>query len=939
MPGTLLFLSFFLFSRSQSRPGAMPPELLQAYREADAYYHRSLTAGYGTAADEALEERLNRIALQKFCLLEKRLVPYGAGADSLRFFLSLKAGELAHYFDSLSVALHYYKQAVALRTALPALADSLVFKPWLFSGQIYFYQNKWDSASYCFQQAEHILARYTHKIAESERLYNAQGVLYFQGGDYLQAGNYFRKAADMLERAGPNFNDFWVNYNINAAIALFRLENDDEAYSILQSLLPYRKHTNEIYNNLGLIEARKGRFQKAIGLYRKVAYHNLLDVGLENDKAAAWLALRQYDSARHCLQAALDKHTRYNGTRSSTDHGLTLKNWGDLEAAQHHYSIALNHYQKALGQFYPAFRDSSLFANPARFSGVFSYIDLFRTLVAKATAFHALYVSSRQTRWAIEELHSFEASFELIDYIGRTYESDEARLFLQKSRDLIHSRPVEMAVELYYRTKDRAFLEKAYQLDQRGKAFILALHDRQNQQVYPSSPARQEELGLKREITRLSLRAGARAAPADTGETSRRIRELEIRLGKIQEALTRTHPAVYVTVPSMATLQKRWLDPQTKLVSYHLGERKLTTFFITATGFGARQQTIYPGFFDDLEAFIRQLHHSLDTTAPADAAQDRLSSFLLKDLADDHHRRLIIIPDNELSYLPFEALKDRDTYLAENFSVQYQYSTSLLKKETGDLKAASTLSFAPFTGQGYAGAGLELEPLLYSLDEIRGLKGSSFTGKQATKKNFLEHMNGSPIIHLATHAVAGDDPGKPPFIAFAPWNALSGSDYLLYSQEIYDLSVKGNQLIILSACETGYGKLVKGEGIMSLSRAFAYAGCPNIITSLWKADDQATALLARKIHSYLREGLSIDEAVHRAKKDYLSDSHINPRMKQPAYWANMVFVGNYKAAAGSTWWIWMLSSAIPVAALCVLIRRCGRTKSFYKKPSPATLSY
>jgi CHAT domain-containing protein len=98
--------------------------------------------------------------------------------------------------------------------------------------------------------------------------------------------------------------------------------------------------------------------------------------------------------------------------------------------------------------------------------------------------------------------------------------------------------------------------------------------------------------------------------------------------------------------------------------------------------------------------------------------------------------------------------------------------------------------------------------------------------------------------------------------------------------------------VILSACETGSGALVKGEGVMSLSRAFTYAGCSNVITSLWKADDYSTAWLTNKVHNYLNKGLSIDRALQQAKLDYLHDPKINPRLKEPYYWAHLVFIGN-----------------------------------------------
>jgi CHAT domain-containing protein len=139
------------------------------------------------------------------------------------------------------------------------------------------------------------------------------------------------------------------------------------------------------------------------------------------------------------------------------------------------------------------------------------------------------------------------------------------------------------------------------------------------------------------------------------------------------------------------------------------------------------------------------------------------------------------------------------------------------------------------------------------------------------------------------------------YIAFYPGN----NDYKLYAQEIYDLNLDSLQLIILSACETGSGQLVKGEGLMSLSRAFTYAGCPNIITSLWKAEDKSTAFITGRLHHYLEKKYTKDEALQQAKLDFLHNPAIDPRLKAPNYWAHLIFIGNYEANHTSKKWWWI----------------------------------
>ena len=151
--------------------------------------------------------------------------------------------------------------------------------------------------------------------------------------------------------------------------------------------------------------------------------------------------------------------------------------------------------------------------------------------------------------------------------------------------------------------------------------------------------------------------------------------------------------------------------------------------------------------------------------------------------------------------------------------------------------------------------------------------------------------------------------------AFYPNN----QEHKLFAQEIYDMDLEKTDLVILSACETGAGKLIKGEGLMSLSRAFAYAGCSNIISSIWKAEDKTVAYITQKLHYYLDEGYTKDRALRQAKLDFLKDISIEPRFKTPNYWATLIFIGQYEPIKKDRTW-WWIAGAVLVIGLAVLFR-------------------
>jgi CHAT domain-containing protein len=185
------------------------------------------------------------------------------------------------------------------------------------------------------------------------------------------------------------------------------------------------------------------------------------------------------------------------------------------------------------------------------------------------------------------------------------------------------------------------------------------------------------------------------------------------------------------------------------------------------------------------------------------------------------------------------------------------------------------------------------------------------------------------IIHLATHASVDNEIPLRSFIAFYPVSGTNPDAFKLYAQEIYNLNLDSTQLVILSACETGTGKLVKGEGLMSLSRAFAYAGCPDIITSLWKAEDNTTAYITKRLHYYLEKGYSKDKALQRAKLDLLKSNEIDPRFKTPNYWAHLLFIGNYEPNHKTLHWWWIAIVIIISAIIYIVITR--RSRSARKK--------
>jgi CHAT domain-containing protein len=458
---------------------------------------------------------------------------------------------------------------------------------------------------------------------------------------------------------------------------------------------------------------------------------------------------------------------------------------------------------------------------------------------------------------------------------------------------------------LYEQTKDKNYLEQAWQFDQMNKASVLSYNiyetELRNSDSLTAKSSR--ESNIRSAITRLSLKATKENDPEKLKEINNSIRDHEIELGKIQDTIftNSRNKNIKPSIPSVKWLQKELLDNKTALLSYHLSEKELLILCFNKNDFIYKKNPVELSFYSTIDSFIRALHTVTgENKFVAGNISQRLYSWLIGPVLSTIHQaeRIIIIPDDELNYIPFEALQDSaGNYLLQRFSVQYQYSASLLEKRKREITPTGILSFAPF-------ANTTNNRLSFSREEIKDLKGKQYFDKEASKQNFLNQANKFSVIHLATHAQVNDSKPSQSFIAFAN-NNNDTTESRLFAQEIYDLSLDSTQLVILSACETGTGRLVHGEGIMSLSRAFAYAGCPDIVTSLWKAEDKTTAFLTRRLHYYLDNKKTTDEALHLAKLDLLMSSDIDERLKTPNYWAHMIFIGEYGPASSLTfkWWL------------------------------------
>jgi CHAT domain-containing protein len=847
-----------------------------------------------------------------------------AGNDSLLLECYHKAGIISISSDRPEQAISFFKRAVAKSEALHRPAAQR-FESLLYTGRAYYALSRYDSALYYYKTSENIANASPATLANTERLYNMMGATWYDLGNFSLAKTYFEKALAILSPKNDDYKDLFIRYKNNIAACLLRVDAFDEANAIcdelLRTLAPGNPLRNIVLQRKANIQLQLGDAAGALSYFNRVVFTDRSRLNLLNEKASAFVALHQPDSALYYLDQSASLNQQYFPQGKNQSLANTFKLKGDVLGQLQRPAEALAAYQQGIIMLCNGFTDTSVAQNPQQFQNIYAANTLLEMLIAKAA------LQEQAAPQAANALNTYRSIFELTRYMEGHYDSEESRLFLNKKKYALHDAPIQMALRLFAQTGDQQFLEEAYYFDQQNKSSVLRLNlgelaAKQSAGIDPALLI--EEKNIRQHMTAVSLKAMQPASDSALAGLRAQLRDDEIALNRVLENMrnnTRFAGLEQQQEHVTASALQKQIPADATLLSYHLSKEKLVCFWLQRNDWNFFTIPITDTFFNSL----RQL--SALCRNPASGNEYRpLARQLYRQLMQpvekisSQQKRLIIIPDDELHLLPFETLlNNNDEPLVLTHDITYCYAGSLAFREGGNgINTHNLLAVAPFAGSGFG----RFAPLQSSAIETNSLPGTKLRDAAATKASFLKQASQFEVLHLATHANANDANPQQSYIGFRQDAADSSSQYL-YSPEIYNLDLTHTRLVYLSACETGQGQLVNGEGAMSLSRAFAYAGCANIVTSLWQADDASTATITQSFYRHIEAGKSEGEALQLAKKEYLSNPQIAQRKKTPFYWAHLVFNGqvNSKKAAYPFLWLTILLGAIVSITGAVLLRK------------------
>ena len=391
-------------------------------------------------------------------------------------------------------------------------------------------------------------------------------------------------------------------------------------------------------------------------------------------------------------------------------------------------------------------------------------------------------------------------------------------------------------------------------------------------------------------------------------------------LDSFTNALYAAHPEIKLQRGAGETLNsvslKRLLpDAKTALIEFVAAEKR-TLVFVATLDAGAPKIEIatveigreelnktVAAFRQKLAA--RDLRFSVDTRK----LYDLLLAPVAKQIAGK--TRIVLAPDAALWELPFQALVDRSNkYVVESAAVSYAPSFSVLaeieRKQTDKTDVSNLLAFGnparkvtvktgdktsarPVSMSNEFADLPEAERQVKALSALYGARRSQvFTGTNASETEFKRVAAKYKILHLATHGVLDDASPLYSYVLLSQINEASGEDGKLEAWELMRMNLPAN-LVVLSACETGRGRILQGEGLIGLSWAFFVAGSPTTVASLWKVESAATTdLMLGFYRRMLNKSVSKAEALRQSSLALLK----NERYSHPFYWAGFVVVGD-----------------------------------------------
>lgn len=786
------------------------------------------------------------------------------------------------------------------------------------------------------------------------RIYYRMGTLYRKKGDIKEALNYALEA-HRLSRSVQHEEVFQANCNVVVANIYFDNLEFKQAINYYETavdliidvegnrsvrLILYYDNLGTAYNEIGDYQKAQHYFSQAAKLIR---FHNFQDTYRDSNNkfnfALLYLNLDDIDQSIKYLEEALDIRKDVYGEK----HEKTAAVWhylGYAHSENHEIELALKYYQQALIAYTPSFNNRNILSNP-NFNQIGNNYNLIYLLNEKSEDLLEKFKKTDSIKYLTGSLNTVFLADSMIQVYRKSYQHERSKLYLSRFTKELYEIGLNCLFESHQISDSGNYVLKALNFMENSKAQYL-LETMQKAEDFTnlgiSDSIRQVELELKQQNEQLEFLLTQEKDDRFKDSVQNELFKNSQKQAQNMEFIMDENPnyisyRYHVTLP----LHAKIFQDNTYLVEYFWGDSALYTI-----GMNDRSEQFHRiELTDSLKVYINDY---LKEIRPRDSF--RFSNNNLKEFIKSSYKvykatlmtlltnsaaeskRLLIIPDGPLAYLPFEALISDSTYnstvgfqtlpyVIKSHTINYAYSLNHYMKTSLQESIASRITVLAFAYSDTEDLDIkyktisQFRDLSYSelpssYQEIKSIadyfNGYLYSGKLATELNFKTLAGNYPIVHLALHGTSSILNSSPKII----FRGDSVEDGMLYPYELYSLNLN-TRLVVLSACETGVGQEYKGEGIYSMARAFAYAGCPTIVSSLWELYDRPTSKLMSNFYFELSNGTPVDEAMQNAKLAFLEQA--GAFGSHPSNWAALVTFGRtdpLQANSTSQWYLWLL---------------------------------
>jgi CHAT domain-containing protein/tetratricopeptide (TPR) repeat protein len=762
---------------------------------------------------------------------------------------------------------------------------------------------------------------------EEGRCLNNIGIYYYEIGSYSRALVYYDDALSILNETIDKEADLSACLNnigavyrklgdyekslpyINSALEIDSKINDVEGiYIELDNLAATYRHKGIQANNISDIFISFDYHLRSLEISRKNG-DKISEIGTLNNIGLTYSALGKYALALKYFHLAL-KEAEPIGCLHEVCNIYDNMGYAFLNVGK--YIEAEECYKKALNLAINMQRDDVLWE---------VYFGLGQCFEKKGNAEYAL--------------ASYRKAMDMIDIMRRRVALDNYRIGF--TRDKLKA--YEAAVGLFF-TQEKARLASHFDRDifqiverARARSFLEGLEEVAFNSTELNNPGYRKDYELL--SNKISNTISHLTKPGlEEKQRKRLLARLEIEEEEYTSLLNRVRTQKlddsgyeFPEIVSSDTFRERYLDNRSAILEYFLGEKLSVGIFLDKKQLILKALPPRMEIEDSIKAYLKMLSTSPGGKFMGIPAAQRIYRelvFPFEDHVTPLIEHLIIVPDGILHYLPFETLIKNDIktsgpkYLIEVYDISYAPSVSSLvhlmekerpKKYTKALLAVGDPVYLPkgikksrpegkhgdVLREIFLNDGFELSPLPHSRKEIKRIT-RCFPGERVDILLDSQAREGSvkdrpleqyQIIHFACHGFLDEKtPMRSALVLTLDDNIEE--DGFLQAREISNLSLNA-ELVVLSACQTGKGRLENAEGVLGLPRAFFYAGARSTISSLWKISDKSTSEIMPSFYRYLAAGQNKARALRLAKLEMLKSPH-----SHPFYWAAFVLNGDHR---------------------------------------------